>query len=133
MCGLSERSLTGICNTVLTGAVCMCTDPLTYADDEDESDADEIEEEAIDRYAPSQAGRPVAGLQHTSSNSRPPPSNDSQGTLDSDDWHRSRSLFNVTWPDNEDGTMQSGKPHRASSTRSTQSQQSFRGGSDKNV
>lgn len=118
----------------MMGMPCIFIDSKGYVvclagGEEDESDADELEEEAIDRYAPSQAGRHVAGLQHTSS--RNTLSNDSGTTLDSDDWHKTRSLFNVTWPDT--GDTQPARPPPASSTRSTQSQQSYHAGSDKNV
>lgn len=107
------------------------------------SDAEELEEEAIDRYAPSQAGRAVAGLQHSHSHShshsRQAPSVDTGTTLDGDDWHRSRSLFNVTWPEPEDNcTAQQAstsfkfdaRPQRASSMKSTPS---LHEGTDNNV
>ena len=115
----------------------------TTNDDAEECDE---EEEALDRYAPSQAGRTVAGLQHTASHHRaprPPPSNDTGTTHDGDDdWHRSRSLFNVVWPDQDDSQQtvrRSAEPALARRTsslrsaRSTRSAHSFRSGSDNNV
>lgn len=106
-----------------------------FAQDDEECDE---EEEAMDRYAPSQAGRAVAGLQHTSSHHRaprPPTSSDTGTTNDTDDWHKSRSLFNVVWSDQDDaqdsGRPPAGRAQRTSSLRSDRSLR--RAGSANNV
>ncbi|DBB04690.1 TPA: hypothetical protein ACH3X1_012745 [Trebouxia sp. C0004] len=90
---------------------------------EDNEDCDE-EEEALERYAPSQAGRAVAGLQHSSSHHRaprPPTSSDTGTTQDADDWHKSRSLFSVVWSEQDDiqdsAQQLTDRAHRTSSLR----------------
>ena len=121
------------------------TDLLMHAgivpedDDDDDDDCDE-EDEALDRYAPSQAGRAVAGLQHTHSHRapRPPISNDTGTTQDTDDWHKSRSLFNVVWSEQDDIQETARQPgeraQRTSSMRLTRSSsRSYLAGSDNNV
>ena len=94
---------------------------------EDNEECDE-EDEALDRYAPSQAGRAVAGLQHTNSHHRaprPPTSSDTGTTQDADDWHKSRSLFNVVWSEQDDiqdsARQLTDRAQRTSSLRSARS------------
>ena len=110
---------------------------------EDGSDDCEEEDEALERYAPSQAGRAVAGLQHSHSRGhlhrapRPPTSSDTGTTQDTDDWHKTRSLFNVAWSDHDENA-DAGRPpldrsRRTSSLKSQQSQLSQHTGSENNV
>lgn len=118
---------------------------VTANDEDDDDDDCDAEEEALDRYAPSQAGRTVAGLQHTHSHlraPRPPTSSDTGTTHDGDDdWHRNRSLFNVVWAEQDDTQDNARLPSQrarrtTSSTRSAQSMrstQSLKGGSDNYV
>lgn len=113
--------------------------------DDDDDDECDPESEALDRCAPSQAGRAVSGLQHAHSHlrpPRPPTSSDTGTTYDGDDdWHRNRALFNVVWSEQDDSQENARQPaprprHTTSSSRSAQSMrstQSLKGGSDSYV
>ena len=130
----------GLVSEAVMGDCCA----VTAIDDDDDGDDDcDPESEALDRYAPSQAGRTVSGLQHTHTHfrpPRPPTSSNTDTTHDGDDdWHRNRALFNVVWSEQDDSQTTARQPaprHTTSSSKSAQSMrstQSLKGGSDNYV